>query len=82
MHRVLLIGGCLWQRQDPFHFEAVLRGFQHWLAVHPDSAPVTLLMMSAMDATVRLEEAYSMTLKNNPRIDYGSPSTVARLCST
>jgi hypothetical protein len=72
MHGVFLVGGCLWQRQNPSHLPAVLSGLQQWREVKPDSEPVTLLMMSAMDATVRLEGAYSKTQKNNPRIDYGS----------
>ena len=74
---VYLIGGCLWQRQEPALPERVLRGLMSWRAQARCERPLCLLVLSRMDATVKLNGSYSRRPgAAKHRVDYRAPATL------
>ena len=75
---VYLAGGCVWQRQSAEHRKEVLRGLERWCEAKDGELPLSLVVLSRMDATVRFCGAYSKKKGRNRgtgdyRVDYGPP---------
>ena len=69
VRHVFLAGGCIWQRQDQSVLAHVLSGIRSCEPGH-----IAALVLSRMDATVRVEGKYSRKKKSGKghRVDYGA----------
>jgi hypothetical protein len=69
---VCLAGGCLWQRQVKGAEQDVRVGMASWGEAKGDPKPVSVLVVSYADASVRFEGSYSRTKsRKSYRVDYG-----------